>query len=112
MQVRFSVLPFVVYPQLFTPERRQEIEPGPLAFVRDFPGGIYPAPSLQTVKRRIQRSGFDLEQVFRRALNVLGDRVAVSGTRKQSAEDEQVERALQELNSGSFVTTHCVDVLL
>jgi hypothetical protein len=40
---------------------------------------------LQTMERRIQRSCLDLEQVFGAALNVLGNRVAVSGTSKQRA---------------------------
>jgi hypothetical protein len=29
----------------------------------------------QTMKRRVQRPGLELEQVFRGALNVLGDRM-------------------------------------
>ena len=47
------------------------------------------------MERRIQRPGLDLEQVFRRALNVLRNRVAVSRSGQQGAEDEQVERSLQ-----------------
>ena len=54
---------------------------------------------------------FHLEQVFRGALNVLGDRLAVGGSGKQGAEDEQVERALQEPDTGRGITTHCVDIL-
>jgi len=37
---------------------------------------------------------FTLKQVFGRALNVLGNRVVVSGPGKQRSEDEQVGRAL------------------
>lgn len=43
---------------------------------------------------------------------MLGDSVAVSGSSKQGAEDQQVERSLQQLNAGSYITTHCVDILL
>jgi len=63
------------------------------------------------MERRVQRSCLDLEQVFGCALNVLGNRVAVSGPGKQGAEDEQVDRALQQLNLVGCVTTHCVDIL-
>ena len=35
--------------------------------------------------------------VFRGPLNLFGDRVAVSRFGKQGAEDEEVERSLQEL---------------
>jgi hypothetical protein len=48
----------------------------------------------------IQRTGLDLEPLFRGPLNVFGDSVAVRGSRKQRAEDEEVERALQQLYAG------------
>ena len=63
------------------------------------------------MERGIQRAGFDLEQVFRRALNMLGDRVPMSRSSQQSAEDEQVERSLQQPNSRTFIMTHSVDIL-
>ena len=63
------------------------------------------------MERRIQRPGFDLEEVFGCTLNVLGNRVPVSGPGKQGAKDEQVERALQQLKAGGYITTHCVDIL-
>src|SRR3989442_2863485 len=97
--------------ELSTPERREAIEPGPLTFVRQFPRGSYPTLCLETMERRIQRSCLDLKQVFGGALNVLGDRLAVSGPGKQRAEDEQVERALQQLNTGRCIVAHCVDTL-
>ena len=105
--------------ELFAPKRREAIEPGPLAFVGQFPGGGDPAFGLQSMERRIQRPGLDLEQVFRGPLNVFGDRVAVGGSGKQRAEDEEVERALQQLNTGSAApgalcshsTIYCVDSL-
>jgi hypothetical protein len=63
------------------------------------------------MERRIQRPGLDLEQVFGGALNVLGNRVAVSGPGEECAEDEQVERALEQLDAGRCIATHCVDIL-
>ena len=64
------------------------------------------------MERRIQRAGLDLQQVFRGPLNVFGDGVAVSGTGQQRAEDEEVERALQQLYTGSRLPAHCVVILL
>ena len=63
------------------------------------------------MERRIQRSCLDLKQAFGRALNVLRNRVAVSRPAKQRTEDEQFERALQQLNAGRRIMTHCVDIL-
>jgi len=60
----------------------------------------------------IQRTGLDLEYLFRGPLNVLGDSVAVRGSRKQRAEDEEVERALQQLYTGWRLAMHCVGILL
>src|SRR5262249_17560866 len=51
------------------------------------------------------------EQVFGGALNVLGNRMAVSWPGKQGAKDEEVERALQQPNAGRGITRHCVDIL-
>ena len=48
------------------------------------------------MQRRVQRTGLDLQQVFRSPLNVFGDGVAMRGSGKQGAEDEEVERALQQ----------------
>ena len=86
--------------ELFPPERCEAIKSGPLAFVGQLPGSRDPAFRLQPMERRIQRPGLDLEQVFRGPLNVFGDRVAVGGPCEQSAEDEEVERALQQLDTG------------
>ena len=64
------------------------------------------------MERRIQRPGLDLEQVFGGPLNVFGDRVAVGGSGKQGAEDQEIERASQQLNTGRRLASHCVDILL
>src|SRR5215831_8309260 len=86
--------------ELLTPERRQAIEPRPLAFLGQVPRRSDPALRLQTMKRRIQRPRLDLEEVFRGALYMLGNRMPVREPDKQGTEDEQVERALQQLNAG------------
>jgi hypothetical protein len=51
---------------------------------------------LEAVERRIERAGLD-PQVLGGLLDVLGDGVAVSRAVEQRAEDEQLERALEEL---------------
>ena len=62
---------------------------------------------------RVQRTGLDLEQVFRGPLNVFGDGMPVGGSCEQGAEDEEVERALQEFHTrGRFFAAHCVGILL
>ena len=61
------------------------------------------------MERRIERSGFDLEELFRCPLDVLGDRVPVRGPEEERSEDQQVERALQQLDARRTASTHCVD---
>ena len=60
------------------------------------------------MKRRVQRSGLDLEQILGRALDVPGDRVAVLGSGAQRAQDQELERALQQLDTGRLAPRHCV----
>jgi hypothetical protein len=55
---------------------------------------------------RVERSRLDLQEVFRGSLNLFRDGVAVRGSSEKSAENEEIERALQEL------LTHCVASLL
>jgi hypothetical protein len=64
------------------------------------------------MESRVQRTGLDLKQVFRGPLNVFGDSVAVSRPSKKSAEDEEIERALQQLYTGRRLSMHCVGILL
>ena len=98
--------------QLLAPERREPIVPGALALVGELPGRRDPALRLQPVQRRIERAGLDLQQVFRGPLNVLGDGVAVGRSGEQRAQDQEVERALQELHAGRRLAAHCVGILL
>ena len=68
----------------------EPVEPGPLAFGRQIPGGGDPALRLQPVERRIQGPGLHLEEIFRGPLNVFRDRVAVGGSREECAEDQEI----------------------
>jgi hypothetical protein len=64
------------------------------------------------MKRRIQGPSLDLEKIFRCPLNVFRDRVAVAGSGEECAEDEEIERASQQLNMGRRLASHCVGILL
>ena len=48
-------------------------------------------------ERRIERPVLHLQNVFGRALNVLGDPVAVEWTEQQGSQDQQLESALDDL---------------
>jgi hypothetical protein len=67
---------------------------------------------LQAVERRVQRTGLDLQQVFRGSLNVFRYGVTVSGSGTQGAEDEEVEGALQKLHARWWLLAHYVGILL
>ena len=43
---------------------------------------------------------------------MFGNGMAMSGSWKQGAEDEEVERALQEFYTGRRLSKHCVGILL
>jgi len=63
------------------------------------------------MERGVQRSRFDLQQFFRRALDVPADRVAVARPGGECSEDQQVERALKEIDAGRAFPVHSVDIL-
>src|SRR5439155_22902824 len=76
------------------------------------PSGGNPAFALQTVERRIERSVLDLQQVFCGALDMLRDLVGVGGPEEQGAQDQHVQRALQELDTVGGIRWHSsVDIL-
>ena len=62
-----------------------------------------PASLDQPVQRRIQRSLLDLQHVFRSALDGFGNRMPVRRPGPQRLQDQQVERALQELDAPGLV---------
>ena len=51
------------------------------------------------MQRRVQRPVLDEQQVVRVALDGLDDAVAVEGAELKGAQDEEVERALEELDA-------------
>jgi hypothetical protein len=62
-----------------------------------------PAFALQSVEGRIERSMLDLKHVICGSLDVLCDLVAVSLAKQECAEDQHVERSLQQFDSvGGF----------
>src|SRR5580692_2126767 len=67
------------------------------------PFGCNPAFALQPVESRVERAVLDLQQVFRGSLDVLGNLVAMSGPEEQGAEDQHVQRSLEELDAVGFV---------
>jgi hypothetical protein len=50
-----------------------------LTLVGKIPRGCDPALGLEPMQCRIERAGFDLQEIFGSALNVFGDGVAVAG---------------------------------
>ena len=65
-------------------------------------------PALQSVERRVERSVLDLQQVLCCPLDVLSNLVSVSGPKQQSAQDQHVQRPLQELDSVGGLVWHSV----
>src|SRR5262245_58307458 len=81
--------------ELFAPGRRESIEPSALALIGLFPGRRHPAFCFQSMERWVQRSSFDLKNLFGCLLDVFGDGVAMRGSPLQGSQDENVERALE-----------------
>jgi hypothetical protein len=51
------------------------------------------------MERGIQRSGLNLEDIFRRLLDVFGDGVAMRWSPLQRSKNENVERTLEKFDS-------------
>jgi hypothetical protein len=51
---------------------------------------------------------FDLEEVLRGLLNMLGDLMSVAGAEEQGPQNEHVERALQQFDSVWWLFPHSV----
>src|SRR5713101_1953690 len=64
------------------------------------PVGRHPATSLISMERGIQGSLPDPEGVPRHLLNAVGDSPAMQGRQRQRLENEQVQRALEDIRGG------------
>jgi hypothetical protein len=69
----------------------------PVAIRGGLPSGSNPSSSLEAMKRGIEGSVLHLQEIICRALDVLADLVAVSGSVKKRPQDEHVQRALKEI---------------
>src|SRR3954469_4131695 len=81
----------------------------PVVFGRA-PLGTDVAVEKETLERRVKRAFADLQYVTGDIANALRDAVAVHGVRGQRAEDEEVERAGEQLGAGVFVARHCIPI--
>src|SRR4029078_8686369 len=91
---------------LFFPGGREFVILDPLAFVRGIPAGGDQLRPLEPVQRGIERSRFDLERLARGRADDLRDAVAVPRSPAQRLKNDQVERALEELDSGQSALWH------
>ena len=91
-------LPFARFDgELTAAGRREPVVLGPAAELRHLPLGFDPALMLEPMQGRVERALVDLEHVFGDLLDALGDRPAVQGVLLQRAQDQQVERAGQQI---------------
>src|SRR5262249_30533234 len=87
---------------------RQSIEPRALVVFRSTPGRLDEPFPTEPVKRRIEAAVLDLQQVVGAQPDGLSDAVPVLWAPLQGAQDEQVERTLQDVE---WFATHVVDIL-
>jgi len=80
-----------------TAEARERVEPGAAVGLGIFPFGAEPALFFEAMESRIERAVFNLENVERVGADGLADAVAVLGAPLESAQDEEVEGALQDV---------------
>src|ERR687891_1703351 len=91
-------LPFPRFDRELTAARRGKVVIlGAAAQLRDLPLGLDPALVLETMEGRIERALVDLQDVSGNLLDPLGDGPAVQGILLQRAQDQQIERAGQQI---------------
>src|ERR671919_2030070 len=91
-------LPFPRFDSELTAARRGEVVIlGAAAQLRDLPLGLDPALVLETMESRIKGALIDLQDVLGNLLDALGDGPAVQGILLQRAQDQQIERAGQQI---------------
>ena len=66
------------------------------------PLGLDPARGLEPLQRRIQRALVDAQHVLGDLLDALRDAPAVQRPERQRLEDQQIERALQQIEFGHY----------
>ena len=79
------------------PDGGQVVVLGAAAELRDLPLGLDPSLVLEAMQGGVERALVDLQHVLGDLLDALGDRPAVQGVLLQRAQDEQVERAGQQI---------------
>src|SRR6185369_4795338 len=80
----------------------QLVVPRPLVRLAGPPLRLQPAALDLAMQRWIERAGLHLQEVVGLLADGLADAVAVTGAPLQRAEDEHVERALEQLEAAIF----------
>ena len=70
-----------------------------LVGLADAPLGLQPAALLESVQRRIERAGLDLEQIVGLGADRLADAMAVLRPPLERSENQHVERALEQFEA-------------
>ena len=86
--------------------RREPVVLGATTELRHGPLRLDPVLMLQAMESRVEGALVDLQDVLRNLLDAFRDRPAVQGTGLQRPEDQQVERARQDVRDG--VSSHGV----
>src|SRR4029453_695002 len=77
--------------------RREAVVAGAAIALRGAPLGADPALPLETRKRRVERALLDEQDLLRHLANALRDRPAVHRLESDRLQDQQVERALDQV---------------
>src|SRR6185437_3419971 len=88
--------------KLLAPRGRERVEARAAVVLRRAPRALDPVAVLEALQRRVERSVIDQQRRPRACLNGERDAVAVMGPQREDAENEQVERALQQVGAGGF----------
>src|SRR5436305_9233198 len=62
------------------------------------PGSIHPAPRFETAQGRVERAVVDVEHAARDGLDGLRELPTVRGSSPQQLENDEIERALEEID--------------
>src|SRR5690242_4353937 len=92
--------------QLFLALGREPVNPDALLIVRNLPIRGDPFLPLQPMKRGVERAGVHLKDVSRVSANRLADAIAVLRAPAKRLQDEQVERALEQLDAVLVAWSH------